>query len=351
MDFKLTEQERVRLLHHQERERRKKVAASIRRYQAITILLMLDAGIGFEQVAAAFGIHDSTVRRYLKRFEADRSIENYLSVLYKGSTRTITEEQCSELVEALKTQTFRTAAEVRSFISRRFGIRYSLRHTRRLLKELGFVRKKTCSLPAEADPEKQREFLSKTLEPLLERTREAGEPLYFCDATHPEYNTRPGYAWIPRGQRRVVKTVAGKRRVNLNGACNAHSPCDIIVIESDRINTESTIELFKRLQKRHPSGTIHVVCDNASYYHSKRLQEWLSTSRIKVTPLPKCSPNLNLIERLWKFMHEEVLDLHYYDSIDDFRSAIKQFFKYTGDHAAKLKSLLAPNFHIEGFAN
>ena len=89
MDFKLTEQERVRLLHHQERERRKKVAASIRRYQAITILLMLDAGIGFEQVAAAFGIHDSTVRRYLKRFEADRSIENYLSVLYKGSTRTL----------------------------------------------------------------------------------------------------------------------------------------------------------------------------------------------------------------------------------------------------------------------
>ena len=47
--------------------------------------------------------------------------------------------------------------------------------------------------------------------------------------------------------------------------------------------------------------------DNASYYHSKEVKAFVKTSKVELVYLPAYSPNLNLIEHLWKFLHKEVL--------------------------------------------
>ena len=101
-------------------------------------------------------------------------------------------------------------------------------------------------------------------------------------------------------------------RMNINGACNA-AKAEVIIEESETINVQSTVALFEKMQLRQPKGILHVIADNARYYRSKLIAEYIREhSRIQLHFLPPYSPNLNLIERLWKFYKKETLYNRYY---------------------------------------
>lgn len=105
---------------------------------------------------------------------------------------------------------------------------------------------------------------------------------------------------IKRGDDHEVRTNTGRQRVNINGAIDLER-LEPVVRFDDTINADSTIALFAELEQVNPLATrIYVICDNARYYRSKAVQEYLKTSRIKLVFLPPYAPNLNLIERLWK---------------------------------------------------
>ena len=57
------------------------------------------------------------------------------------------------------------------------------------------------------------------------------------------------------------------------------------------------------------------------------MREFLKTSRIILHFLPPYSPNLNPIERLWKWMKERVIYNAYYEHFEDFRAAVVGFFE------------------------
>lgn len=330
-----------------------KVERDKQRYIKITALLMLHVGCSPTQVAESLDIHESTVHRYVRRFTERGDVEQYLQADYRGSSRTLTSEQIMQLCDELNDRLYRNSSEVRDYIFRTFGVTYSRGHVRRLLNDLGYSFKRTTPVPAKADPREQQRFLREELEPLLKRTRRQGLPLYFCDAAHPQYNTRSALGWIARGHRFCVPTTSGRHRVNINAAINVHDPSDLEYVDSKQVNADSTIALFKKLEARHPECPIYVVCDNARFYKCKDLDKWLSThNRIKLIYLPPYSPNLNLIERLWKYLRKTVIDTTYYPTLDAFKGAIMSFFRRIEDHLDNLKTLLQPNFHIElGLAN
>ena len=341
--IELTQHDRV-LLRLQQRTQRKK-----KHYVKITAILMLDAGFSAEATATALGIDPSTVYRYCERFKKTGSLEEYLQTDYRGSVPALSPEQIEVLLEEMTTRLYRTAAEVGAFISNRFAVLYSERGVRALLGRLGFSYKKTHPVAAKGDPAEQSRFLRRRLKPLLKRAKKRGEPVYFCDAVHPQYNTRAACGWIATGELWDVPTTTARQRLNLHGALNAEDPSDVLVLHAQSINTDSTIDLFTRLQQRHPDQRIHVICDNASYYRSTDLCRWLKRqkkSRIVVNYLQTCSPNLNLIERLWKYPRSEVIDTAYYRSFQEFTSAIMAFFTNIKQHRAKLTSLCTLNFHI-----
>ena len=66
---------------------------------------------------------------------------------------------------------------------------------------------------------------------------------------------------------------------------------------------------------------------------------------IELLYLPAYSPNLNLIERLWKFVKKKVLYSKYYANFSDFRNAITDCLNQTHTtHRKELDSLLTLNF-------
>jgi len=168
------------------------------------------------------------------------------------------------------------------------------------------------------------------------------------DAVHPQHNPVLGYGWIKRGQDHEVKSNTGRRRLNINGAIDLER-LEPVARFDDTIDADSTIALFQQLEQFYAVATwIYVICDNARYYRSKAVQEYIQDSRIKLAFLPPYAPNLNLIERLWKFFKKKILYNRYYESFDEFRNACEDFFSNPGRYQGDLRSLLTENFAITG---
>jgi transposase len=134
----------------------------------------------------------------------------------------------------------------------------------------------------------------------------------------------------------------------VNGAVNIDS-LETVCRFYDTINGAAMIDLCKAIEERYPkAGTIHIICDNARYYRSKEARKFLETSRIKLVFLPPYAPNLNLIERYWRYFKKIVLYNHYYETFNDFKTACENFFSESEKHVDDLRSLLSENFQIIG---
>lgn len=157
----------------------------------------------------------------------------------------------------------------------------------------------------------------------------------------------PGYAWSRRGQRRCISSNSGRQRFNILGA---YSPQDAEYVDletTENINAESVIQLARKLEALHPEAErIVLIADNVRYNHARLLREQLTGSRIEIMYLPAYAPNLNLIERLWKFMKKQVKRNRFYATFEQFVTAIQSFFASLSEYTDELTTLLVENFEI-----
>ena len=104
---------------------------------------------------------------------------------------------------------------------------------------------------------------------------------------------------------------------------------------------------LQRLRNTTPDIPIAIVMDKARYQHCKAVMDKAGELGIELLFLPPYSPNLNIIERLWKFTRKSVLYGRYYDKPAKFHQAIRDFLKDINcRHQNKLYSLLTLNFQI-----
>ena len=117
------------------------------------------------------------------------------------------------------------------------------------------------------------------------------------------------------------------------------------VVNDSYINAWSVAELFKKLRENHPDQKVKVILDNAKYqscYVAKSAARMLD---IQLLYLPAYSPNLNLIERAWKFIRKKCLNCKYYEDFESFQMGIMNCIeKFNHDYREELKSLLTWTF-------
>jgi len=196
-----------------------------------------------------------------------------------------------------------------------------------------------------ADPAKQKAFVADLEQQMSQLPLD--EVVYFTDAVHPQHNTRPDNGWIEVGQQRHVPCNSSRYRVNINAVVNGQNPVEVIAREDVTINSASTIALLTTVIAANPGKRrIHVYCDRATYYVSKQVREWVADKPIELHFLPTYSPNLNSIERLWKFMWGQVIDSIYYPTLAEFRTRIMAFLGQLEPYSIQLKRLLVLKFAI-----
>lgn len=294
-------------------------------------------------ISTLLGIGLGTVNKCKQKYESD-GLDGYLDRHYVPYQGKLDSEQLGILEMEVCQGIYTCCSQIATWIREQFGIEYSESAVGGILAKLGFVYKKTTAIPGKVDVMEQEAFLAQ-LEPFLAEIA-ADEVVYFMDAVHPQHNTRSDYAWIKRGQTKEVPSNSGRKRINLNGAMNAHRPEEVEIVEAEAINAEVTKELLSKLAEKHPDkDKIYVLGDNARYYSNAELRGWLEQNpKIQLLHLPPYSPNLNLIERLWKFLRKKVINLHYYPTFEEFRAAIHGFFADLKRYKEELKTLMAPNF-------
>lgn len=316
-----------------------------RQADRIKTILLLAEGRSYNEIAKILLLDDSTIRRYETEYE-EGGLDNLLENNYTGGTSSLSVVQEEELTVHLRDSLYHRAKDIGEYLKQAYGVVYTTQGIVHLLHRLNFSYKKTKQVPGKADPEKQRAFLE-TYENIKQNMGEKDE-LYFVDGSHPQHNSMPAYAWIPKGEEKEIKTNTGRQRINLNGALNEkdHST---VVQAAETINADAMIDLFKALEEKHPfASVIHVIADNAKYNHAIKVQEYEKTSRVKIHFLPSYAPNLNLIERVWKFFHKKVLYNQYYETYLQFKTASLDFFKNIHQYQDELDTLLVENFHIIG---
>ena len=103
--------------------------------------------------------------------------------------------------------------------------------------------------------------------------------------------------------------------------------------------------LAGRIRKRYAGLPIHIFLDNARYQHCALVLEAAQRLNITLEFLPPYSPNLNLIERLWKLVKAKVLAARYFPDAKSFQKAILDFLAQV--HTQKeMKSLMTLNFQL-----
>jgi transposase len=309
----------------------------------IKTILHLNDGADYETISLWLLLDDSALRDYFNRYQTG-GLDALLSDNYKGSLSYLSSEELKTLEAHLSEKMYLHSKQIQQYISDHYKVNYTVEGTRVLLKRLGFVYKKTKHLPGKGDLEKQYAFEKAYYK--LKSSLGKQDGIYFMDGVHPLHNSINCNGWIKKGTEKAIRANTGRDRLNINGACNVEK-IEVIINEGVTVNAQSTIALFDKMLLHQPKGKLNIIADNARYYRCSVVSEYLKNEpRINLIFLPPYSPNLNLIERLWRFYKQTVLYDTYHKSYEDFKKETLFFFENIGIYKNELRSRLKDNFYF-----
>ncbi len=312
------------------------------------VLHLLHLGYKRGECARIVGCHANSVTTYIKMYqtgglEAIRTLNYYfarheLAQMYEQVEEVIEHSNCS------------TISDVSEILKTHFAYDRTNEAVRQLLHKLGFKRRKTGTFPGKIDnfeawQAKQDSFIEK-LYRLIKKAANGNIDLVFGDAAHFVYGKFSAYSW-GKGAR-YSPSGHGRYRINVYGAYDVVTNQVYSMYNEGYIDADFMVEYFEWLrQQAYPNQErpLHIVLDNARYQHCKYVKKHAEDLNIILEFLPGYSPNLNLIERLWKYM-KKILAKQYHYSKETFEKAIVNLLENLNlsTHQDKLWTLLNPLF-------
>lgn len=200
-------------------------------------------------------------------------------------------------------------------------------------------------IPAKADPQVQEAYLDQELEPRLVQAQAGQRAVFFVDAAHFVLAPFLGFLWTM--VRVFIPAPAARQRFNVLAALNAISHELITVTNDTYITSTEVCQLLYKLADLNLGVPISLFLDNAAYQRCRIVQQTAAALGIELCFLPPYSPNLNLIERLWKFVRKQCLYSTYYADFTTFKAAISTCLAQTHTtHKSALDSLLSLRFQL-----
>lgn len=322
------ERAQLKLQHKQEHDRRI--------CDRIKAVLLHDKGWSPQQIAEALLISDQAVRNHIEDYKSCQKLKTENG----GSEEKLSKGQSEKLEAHLQQYAYLYVKDIIAYVQEAFNIVYTVPGMRNWLQRHEFSYKKPALVPGKANKEQQEQWLA-GYEKLRQELPE-DETICFTDGVHPTHNVQPAYGWIKKGIRKEIPANTGRSRLNLSGAIDVVNH-NVLIQEDQTLNAQSTIRFFQKIEEAYPcKRKIHVFCDNAPYYRNKEVREYLKHSKIALHFLPPYSPNLNPIERLWKWMKERIIYNTYYEHFEEFKAAVLGFFAVLSTLSEE--SMLGKNF-------
>jgi transposase len=289
-------------------------------------------------------ICDNTLRDYLQLYQSG-GVEGLRAIkFYRPQSKLC--DHISTLEKYFREHPPATIKKAQNDIERLTGIKRSPTQVRTFLKKnLSMKCRRVGMLPAKADPDKQEAYLNETIQPRLDEAQSGKREVFFVDAAHFVLAPFLGFLWSVI--RLFLRAPAGRQRFNVLGALNAVTHELISVTNETYITAHEVCELLRHLAARQVGIPITIFLDNARYQKCALVTDLAKELKIELCYLPAYSPNLNLIERLWRFVKKECLYSVYYPEFTSFKNAIEDCLANTQTkHKASLKTLLTLKFQL-----
>ena len=304
-------------------------------------LWLKSQGVAHRQISRLTGISSTTLTSYLREYQTG-GIEALKTLNFRRPESDLKAHQ--ETLEAhFRQHPPASVKQAMATIETLTGVRRSPERVRLFLKRMGMRCRKVGMIPAKADVAAQAVFKATELEPRLAEAQAGHRAVFFVDAAHFVLAPFLGILWC--FTRLFIRAPAGRQRFNVLAALNAITH-ELVMVTNDTYITATTVcELLRQLAAQHLGVPITLVLDNARYQKCQIVADLAATLQIELLYLPPYSPNLNLIERLWKFVKKTCLYSKYYAHFTDFKQAISDCLAQTHTtHKKELDSLLTLNF-------
>lgn len=298
----------------------------------IASMILIAANVPDTRVTELTGLCDRSVRTLRKKLE-EGSTDDIFVVKSGGNVKSKLSDYEVTIIKEIETGNYANRQQIVDMVYEKYGIKTSLTAITNLLKKNGIKRLKCGSLPAKADPVAQQLFYEKTLYPLMQKAKKNKIVLLFVDASH--FVMGCDYLGYVYGRtRRFIRTYSGRKRYNVLGALNFITKKVTTITNDAYITSTELCELIKKVSLEYMGKPIFLVLDNARYQKCKIVQELAASLKVTLVYIPPYSPNLNLIERLWKHTKAR-LRIKYYDNFIEFKEKINSIIEST-DKSDKL---------------
>lgn len=316
--------------------------------RSLEILWLKHLGHTHDDIAVIAMCSRSTVQRTLATYT-----QHGLTALLQNLTRDGTTElegHRESLAEHFDKEPPRSVKQARQVIAEQTGIERGLTQVRHFLHRLGLKPRRVAAVPLPPKStlaehvQTQANFLEQQLQPRLAEARQGQRRVLFVDAAHFVYASFLGVLWC--ATRRFVRTASGRQRFNVLAALDAVNHQLLTVCNQSYINAVSVCDLLRLVsQTATPDLPLTLVLDNARYQKCTLVQNVAAELGIELLYLPSYSPNLNLIERVWKFVKAECLRTKCYENYAAFQAAIEQcLVDLPTKHQAAMNTLLTHKF-------
>ena len=297
-----------------------------------------------QDIRSIIGCSRNTAGNYLRIYE-ESGLEG-LKVLNYHKPKSKLDKHRVKVEASFREHPPRSVKEAAERIKKLVRIERSLGRIRHYLHRLGMKPRKTGQMPSKADPVKQRQYHDEVIQPLLAKAQKGACHVLFMDSAHFVLAAFVAIVWC--FERTFVKTSPGRFRLNVIGAIHATSKKLTALYNTTYITAETVVELLERIAKEYKGLPIHIFLDNARYQHCALVKDAAVRLGISLEFLPPYSPNLNLIERLWKFVKAEVLAATYFKDSKSFQNAIVNFLNQLQKKKMKneLYTRLTCNFQL-----
>lgn len=307
----------------------------------IILLLATQPYLQRQQIAQIVDVDRDTVTNSIKLYNSS-GFAGLMSAQFRGQKSALNEYQTVLETHFLQNPPLSSKEAIQS-IKELTTISRSPSQVRNWMNKAGMSYQKTGQIPAKADPIKQKEWVETVFEPLAEQAKKQEIVLLFGDSMHCVMGVFLCFLWSFK--RLFIRTSSGRQRINVVGAVNAITKKISIMTNTDTVNGLTIMAFLTHLRGIYLVLPIYIILDNARYQHCKAVVAFAATLNIHLVFLPTYSPNLNIIERLWKWTKKKCLYAKYYENFADFSTNIKDTLESANDkHQPELENLLTLKF-------
>jgi transposase len=290
------------------------------------------------------------VTNYTKKYD-ESGLQGLLEENYHQPKSQL-EPYTEQLKELFKKQVPHTVNQAIEMIDKETGICLKPSACREFLRKIGMKCRRCGVVPGKAmDDDKQRqaqqEFHDKQLQSTLDEAKQGKRTVLFVDAAHFVMGAFLGMVWC--FVRLLLPSASGRKRHNVLGAYDPITHEAITVTNDTYINQNVFCEFLDKIANAYASSgrPITLILDNARYQKCQSVANKAKELNIELLYLPPYSPNLNLIERLWRFVKKQVLYSKHYDRFDTFRNSINTCISDLGTRFKnEMQSLMTMKFQL-----